>query len=283
MDTHLRLLTHTNLQRLLEAIGVVYQPVRPQQLPVHFATVLGELIPGEFHAASIVFRPRNGFDPGRRDTTICPIPEHWESLAEVFAGQYGQFPLRPIRESGNLHQALAISDVESRQKLEQLDLYQDYYRVLGVEDDLSVNFGNPNHRVCLAVLRGRRGFSDQDRAMLSVLRIHMERAYVYAGSLQSPQRATETGAASQPVPANCQVEDRGDSLRLLCSLGLSEREAEVLYWVAAGKSSPVISAILGIRHDTVRAHLKRIYAKMGVENRLSAALRALQVLQPERL
>jgi DNA-binding CsgD family transcriptional regulator len=71
----------------------------------------------------------------------------------------------------------------------------------------------------------------------------------------------------------------GATPRSLCALGLSEREAEVLYWVAAGKSSPVISIILGIRHDTVRAHLKRIFAKLGVENRLSAALRALQFLR----
>lgn len=56
-----------------------------------------------------------------------------------------------------------------------------------------------------------------------------------------------------------------------------------LYWVAAGKSGPVISVILRIRHDTVRAHLKKIFAKLGVENRLSAALRALQVLRSESL
>jgi DNA-binding CsgD family transcriptional regulator len=29
----------------------------------------------------------------------------------------------------------------------------------------------------------------------------------------------------------------------------------------------------------VRAHLKKIFAKLGVENRLSAALQALQVLR----
>jgi DNA-binding CsgD family transcriptional regulator len=37
--------------------------------------------------------------------------------------------------------------------------------------------------------------------------------------------------------------------------------------------------ILGIGHDTVRAHLKRIFSKLGVENRLSAALCALKVLR----
>jgi DNA-binding CsgD family transcriptional regulator len=86
----------------------------------------------------------------------------------------------------------------------------------------------------------------------------------------------DTSNEPQATPENLLEQGTPQSL---CVLGLSEREAEVLYWVAAGKSSPVISIILGIRHDTVRAHLKRIFTKLGVENRLSAALRALQVLR----
>jgi len=169
----------------------------------------------------------------------------------------------------------------SRQKVESLDLYHNYYRVLGVADDLSVNFGNSDHRVCLAILRGSRGFSDQDRAILAVLRPHMERAYRYAKALESLRTRVRRGteSADHELGAAGIPEDQDSTPRSLRVLGLSEREAEVLYWVAAGKSSPVIGTILGIRHDTVRAHLKSIFTKLGVENRLSAALRALQVLR----
>lgn len=56
---------------------------------------------------------------------------------------------------------------------------------------------------------------------------------------------------------------------------LSDREAEVLSWVARGKSNASIGEILGISSHTVDAHLRRIYLKLGVVDRLSAALRGL--------
>ena len=56
---------------------------------------------------------------------------------------------------------------------------------------------------------------------------------------------------------------------------LSNREAEVLAWVARGKSNASIAEILGISAHTVDAHLRRIYLKLGVFDRISAALRGL--------
>jgi LuxR family quorum-sensing system transcriptional regulator CciR len=56
---------------------------------------------------------------------------------------------------------------------------------------------------------------------------------------------------------------------------LSDREAQVLAWVARGKSNASIAEILGISAHTVDAHLRRIYLKLGVVDRISAALRGL--------
>ena len=56
---------------------------------------------------------------------------------------------------------------------------------------------------------------------------------------------------------------------------LSAREAEVLTWAARGKSNAAIGEILGISAHTVDAHLRRIYLKLGVFDRISAALRGL--------
>ena len=52
---------------------------------------------------------------------------------------------------------------------------------------------------------------------------------------------------------------------------LSAREAEVLHWVARGKSNSQIGAILGLKTATVKKYLQRIYPKLGVENRTAAA------------
>jgi DNA-binding CsgD family transcriptional regulator len=54
-------------------------------------------------------------------------------------------------------------------------------------------------------------------------------------------------------------------------LGLTPREAQVLRWVAEGKSNPEIGIILGACERTVAKHLQRIHAKLGVESRTAAA------------
>lgn len=55
---------------------------------------------------------------------------------------------------------------------------------------------------------------------------------------------------------------------------LSRREKEVLSWVAQGKSNGVIASILDIAESTIITHLERAYKKLGVDNRVTAALRA---------
>ena len=62
------------------------------------------------------------------------------------------------------------------------------------------------------------------------------------------------------------------------SLGLTPREAEILFWVAQGKTNPEIATILGIGVTTVKKHLEATFAKLGVENRTSAAAAALSHL-----
>ena len=57
---------------------------------------------------------------------------------------------------------------------------------------------------------------------------------------------------------------------------LTAREAEVLRWIAAGKSDRQIGLILGMSPRTVQKHLQHLYEKLGVENRTAAAARALK-------
>ena len=68
------------------------------------------------------------------------------------------------------------------------------------------------------------------------------------------------------------------SFEPLLVLGLRPRAAEVLLWVAQGKTNPDIAAILGISESTVKKHLLEILEKLGVETRSAATLRALEVL-----
>ncbi len=62
----------------------------------------------------------------------------------------------------------------------------------------------------------------------------------------------------------------------LVPLGVSPREAEVLFWLLEGKSNADIGSILGVAEATVKKHLERVFDKLGVENRTSAARAALE-------
>lgn len=57
---------------------------------------------------------------------------------------------------------------------------------------------------------------------------------------------------------------------------LTAREVEVLRTLARGRTNGEIARELGIAEKTVKAHVSRIFAKLGVSDRTQAALRAVQ-------
>ena len=101
---------------------------------------------------------------------------------------------------------------------------------------------------------------------------------------EEPDRCLEAHrfASNQPgAPAMLLLEERvlsaGSPARLL-SLGLTTREAEVLFWVAHGKSNQEVADILQTALGTVKKHVVNILFKTGLETRLIAALHAAELL-----
>jgi LuxR family maltose regulon positive regulatory protein len=68
----------------------------------------------------------------------------------------------------------------------------------------------------------------------------------------------------------------GTSIRSIVD-PLSEREVEVLQWLAAGASNREIGRRLYIAESTVKRHVYNIYGKLNVRNRTQAALRATEL------
>jgi DNA-binding NarL/FixJ family response regulator len=65
--------------------------------------------------------------------------------------------------------------------------------------------------------------------------------------------------------------------------GLTEREVEVLSWVAEGSSNKAIAQALSISENTVKYHLRNILQKLGAENRTEAVTSAIRagLLNPD--
>ena len=82
-----------------------------------------------------------------------------------------------------------------------------------------------------------------------------------------------------PCGVLCLREELGrhDFYRLR-ALGLTDREIEVLFWVAQGKADSETAIILGAARKTISKHVENILIKFGAENRTSAAIKAVQWL-----
>ena len=92
--------------------------------------------------------------------------------------------------------------------------------------------------------------------------------FSYAGNISSGEHLLRVSDVSDSVPSEI-LKDAFD---------LTDREAEVLIWIANGKSNKEIASILDMSPRTVNKHLDRIFGKLGVENRTSAAVISLKRL-----
>jgi transcriptional regulator EpsA len=67
------------------------------------------------------------------------------------------------------------------------------------------------------------------------------------------------------------------SRQIVKLLQLSERERQIMTWVAMGKTNPEIGCILSISEFTVKNHMKSIFGKLDVTNRAQAVAKLTRV------
>ncbi|MBU1330616.1 MAG: response regulator [Gammaproteobacteria bacterium] len=97
-----------------------------------------------------------------------------------------------------------------------------------------------------------------------------------ASHLRTARILQSARAASQPVALT--LNDEPAYARLSARFQLTEREVEVLRWVACGKTNRDIGDILGLSPRTVNKHLEHVFIKLGVETRTAATSVALSAM-----
>lgn len=191
--------------------------------------------------------------------------------------------VRYCRTTGDIERAFRLSDFVSRRQWHNLAVYQECYKTDGVEHQLGVTVPLTAARTISLVLHrgGRTDFTEQDQALLDLLRPHVAQAWRLAEPLRhgQPDPPNSPGGACSAIVAGPHDGPDPAPLHVLTleHLGLTPREAEVLLWVSQGKTNPEIGLILGISPITVRTHVERIFQKLGVPNRTTAAIRALEL------
>ena len=176
---------------------------------------------------------------------------------EVFDHYFFEHPL--VRDHGRNPHAVTrrIDDLVPPTEFERTPLFNDYYRSIRIDHAMAV----PIHvdrklLVSFVFNRSKNAFSDRDRACLELIRPLLGHLYRLTRALEQARRA--------PAPDHCAPD-----------LPLTEREREVVHWLAGGKTDRDIGEILAISPRTVHKHLQRIYEKLGVETRTAAVMRVL--------
>ena len=147
----------------------------------------------------------------------------------------------------------------------------------GVEYGIAVPLFK-SRRTQVSVVLSRRGvdFDERDRERLALLRPHLAFLYRHASRLRPAldrplnQSSPSLFAIGPVVPPNL----RPPLPTRITSPELTQREAEVLHWLAGAKTDAEIAALLSISRRTVQKHLEHIYVKLGVETRTAAVMRA---------
>jgi len=197
---------------------------------------LPQLVASEFTTLSICH-----LASGRREVFGLPAGALSEQDRAAFDRHFHEHPLVRYHAYQGGRGTQRISDSLPIERFRRSALYNDYYRRIRIDHAIALPiYVRDGVLVSFVLNRTRRNFTDRERALLDVLRPHLARVY---------QRLNRLG-------------------------GLTAREAEVLRWVAAGKSDAQIAAILHISARTVQKHLQHSYEKLGVESRTAAAMRA---------
>jgi len=128
---------------------------------------------------------------------------------------------------------------------------------------------NRHHLAAVSLDRRGRDFTVGERARLAALAPHMVATW---RRLQRAGRSASRGMAARATF------DRSKVSPLLRELGLSRREAEVLWWIIEGKQNREIATILSVSLRTVQKHVEHMLKRLGSENRHALTVQALRHL-----
>jgi DNA-binding CsgD family transcriptional regulator len=177
-----------------------------------------------------------------------------KALAEAIQTLGWQNPMH-CRLHAHERRVLRLSDFLARRQRRKLEFDAAVWRPCGIDDGLRIWLPAPPGRARSIYLeRSGKNYTNRERTLLSLLRPHLIR--IRAGA-----------------------EFRR---RLSGHHGLTTREAEVLGWVAHGKTNGQIARVLFVSPHTVRKHVENIFEKLGVHTRTEAAayVRAARMAPP---
>jgi DNA-binding CsgD family transcriptional regulator len=249
--------------RVLNLVGEVSGLLDLDEFRDGLLTALGREVPSEYVSL-------NHIAPDPEQTWSVSAPPLPAQDHEQFARYALQNPLADWHMRTRDGRPLRFSDIVTPEQLHATDLYREVYAQLGVEHQIAFTLPSPGQRImAIALSRSERDYSDEERELLMLARPHLIQAY--RNALDFTDRPV-TPARTPGI---------GPPERDLEALGLTPAQARVLRRIATGTSTAAIATELQIAQRTVHKHLQRIYEKLDVSDRSTAAAKAWAATQSD--
>ncbi|WP_454720777.1 MULTISPECIES: helix-turn-helix transcriptional regulator [Cupriavidus] len=186
--------------------------------------------------------------------SVGDVPGRRENAFEAYARHAGSHPFWQKDPAFYGERAVRESDLFSDEEFMALPMAREVFLPSGARRIMSVLIQHGEYSLDLSAHRiiGRPAYSDAERDRLQAYRAHVLRVY-----RQAQQRTVD---ALPPA----------DRLRYAFP-GLTQRQVEVAVWLAQGKSNEAIATAMNVSLDTVKAHLKAVFSKIGTDSRLALA------------
>jgi DNA-binding CsgD family transcriptional regulator len=244
---------------LLELIGDMVGLVEIAEFRTGLLRALQHAVPADWISL-------NDLSPDPSQTVVLIEPPFPSESHALYARHAYENPLlrRYLRTRDG--RAYRFSDVASAAELRATALYREFYAPLGLEYQIAFTLPHRSGRV-LAVALSRRecDFTDSERELLNRSRRFLIQSYRNSILHTQLLAQLELRAHGQRLP----LEDPALAIRLE-ERGLSGREAEVLSWLATGRSNRGLAQALRVSERTVQKHLQSCFAKLGVHSRREA-------------
>ncbi|WP_146649801.1 helix-turn-helix transcriptional regulator [Labilithrix luteola] len=242
-------------QRLHSALAEFYGPGLAADTFVDRAfTLTARLVPFALNSHGVIDR-KTGSLTAAFDCTPPGLADAFAAFGRLM-GKYAPFRFDPTVNDGK---PFSARDFYSRPAFCDLDIYQEVYRPMRLTDHCFMHVPTgPDEVVFVGFLRDGRPFDLAEKELFQLVQPHLSNGRKLAFAM--------TAAEDTPVTPE-----------LFFGAGFTPRESDVLYWLTRGKTNEEIAKLLRMRADSVSRHLQTIYEKMGVEHRVSATIRALDL------
>lgn len=174
-------LTHHDLIRLETALGILYAATSLRSLQHRALRATAALIDGLW----VSYNETHSVHSGQGVSLTGPgAPSELAELYPVLHSLWHAHPVLQAHDNGHVNAAQTFADAMPRREVEQLAIYNEYYRVLGVKDQLVLLLTHQASTMrCLSVSREKSDFNERDRMLMQLMRPHFECAHRHVALL----------------------------------------------------------------------------------------------------